>query len=84
MPRVQVHGLDSAPESSRDSLKELHQKFGGVLNIFGEMANSPAVLSAFTAAEGTIADYTRRHRPHHHDELLQPLRRYRVRLARSS
>lgn len=58
MTRVHIHDIDSAPEGSRDGLKVLDEKFGTTLNIFGAMANAPAVLNTFLAAEGTITDHT--------------------------
>lgn len=58
MTRVHIHNTASAPEGSRDGLKVLEEKFGTTLNIFGAMANAPAVLNTFLAAEGAIADHT--------------------------
>lgn len=56
MPRVPAHDVDSAPAASRDTLKQLEASYGQVLNIFGEMAHSPAVLNAFAAFERALAE----------------------------
>lgn len=56
MPRIPVHTVETAPESSRDGLKTLEAKFGKVLNIHGEMAHSPAVLQSYLALQSVIAD----------------------------
>lgn len=56
MPRVPVHTMDSAPEASRDVLKRLEGKYGKVINVFGEMAHSPALLHLYDAAEGALTD----------------------------
>jgi len=58
MPRTPVHTVDSAPEASRDVLKVLEARMGGkVLNIHGEMAHSPAVINAYAALKGVIAEH---------------------------
>lgn len=58
MPRVPVHTIESAPEGSRDHLKQLEGKYGKVINIFGEMAHSPTVIDLFVSAEAAIRDNT--------------------------
>ncbi len=59
MTRIPVHTVESAPESSRDTLKVLEAKFGKVLNIHGAMAHSPAVLNTYAAVQGVLnADST--------------------------
>lgn len=58
MTRVQIHDLETAPPQSADALKSLDHKYGMTLNIFGAMANSPAVLNTFAAIEGSIAEHT--------------------------
>jgi hypothetical protein len=45
MPRLPVHSVETAPVTSRDALKHLEGRYGRVLNIHGEMAHSPAVLT---------------------------------------
>ena len=49
MPRLPVHSVETAPEECRDALKGLETRTGKVLNIYGEMATSPAVLNAYVA-----------------------------------
>ncbi len=58
MTRVQIHDSETAPPQSADALKSLDHKYGMTLNIFGAMANSPAVLNTFVAIEGSIAEHT--------------------------
>lgn len=54
MPRVPVHTVDDAPAESRGTLVELEQRFGKVINIFGEMAHAPALLETYAAMERTL------------------------------
>jgi AhpD family alkylhydroperoxidase len=58
MTRVQIHDLATVPPQSADALKALDHKFGTTLNIFGAMANSPAVLNTFVAFEASVAEHT--------------------------
>ena len=58
MPRFPVHSTDSAPEASRDALKALEAKVGKVLNSYGGMAHSPAVLHASIALNGAINEHS--------------------------
>lgn len=57
MPRIPVHTTDTAPEASREPLKELEAQYGAVLNIHGEMAHSPAVLHAYVALQDVIREH---------------------------
>ncbi len=57
MPRIPVHTTDSAPEASRDALKQLEAKYGKVLNIHGEMAHSPVVLHSYVALQDVIREH---------------------------
>ena len=57
MPRIPVHTTDSAPEASRDALKQLEAKYGKVLNIHGEMAHSPTVLHSYVALQDVIREH---------------------------
>ena len=57
MPRIPVHTVESAPEASRDALKNLSAKYGQVLNIHGEMAHSPAVLHAYLALQDVLKEH---------------------------
>ncbi len=57
MPRIPVHTTDTAPEASRDALKQLEAKYGKVLNIHGGMAHSPAVLHSYVALQDVIREH---------------------------
>jgi AhpD family alkylhydroperoxidase len=57
MPRIPVHTAHSAPEASRDALKQLESKYGKVLNIHGEMAHAPAVLHSYVALQDVIGEH---------------------------
>ncbi len=56
MARIPVHTVDSAPEGSRDTLKQLEGKYGKVLNIHGAMAHAPAVLETYAAIQQVLQD----------------------------
>jgi AhpD family alkylhydroperoxidase len=56
MPRVPTHDLESAPSDARPQLEGLEKKFGKTLNIFGQMANAPALLRFFVDAETALAE----------------------------
>lgn len=56
MPRVPVHSVDDAPSDSRSVLSDLQARYGKVLNIHGEIAHSPALLSAYAAFNQALAD----------------------------
>lgn len=58
MSRLPVHTVDSAPEASRDALKVLEARVGKVLNIYGGMAHSPAVLHASVALNQAITEHS--------------------------
>lgn len=58
MSRVRVHDTDSAPEESRETLAALEEQYGQVLNIFGEMANAPALLQLFVGVEQTLSQHS--------------------------
>ena len=57
MPRVPAHDTDTAPAASRDALKRLEASMGKVLNIFGSMARSPAVLNGLVGLEDALAEH---------------------------
>ncbi len=57
MARIPVHSVHTAPEHSRDELKQLEATFGKVLNIHGAMATSPVVLQSYVALQQVIGDY---------------------------
>lgn len=56
MPRVPVHTVDDAPAESRETLAAIEQRFGKVINIFGEMAHAPALLNSYAALEKTLRE----------------------------
>jgi uncharacterized peroxidase-related enzyme len=56
--RLPVHTVDSAPDGSRDTLKALEARIGKVMNVHGGMAHSPAVLNAYAAVDGAIAEHS--------------------------
>ena len=56
MSRIPVHSVESAPEASRDTLKQLESTFGKVLNIHGAMAHSPVVLDAYASLQHSIRE----------------------------
>ena len=56
MTRVAVHDPESAPAQAKPYLEGLEKKYGTTLNIFGQMANAPALLRAFVEAETALAE----------------------------
>jgi AhpD family alkylhydroperoxidase len=56
MARIPLHTVDSAPEGSRDTLKQLEAKYGKVLNIHGAMAHAPAVLETYAAIQQVLQE----------------------------
>lgn len=56
--RVAVHDLDSAPEVSRQPLANQAKRVGKVINIFGAMANSPALMSVYDRVESHLAEHS--------------------------
>lgn len=54
MPRIPVHTLGDAPQASHEHLRTLEKRYRRILNIHGEMAHSPLVLSAYTAVNAAI------------------------------
>ncbi|MFH9071391.1 carboxymuconolactone decarboxylase family protein [Streptomyces alboflavus] len=57
MSRIPVHTVGSAPEASRETLRQLEKRFGKLLNIHAEMGHSPVVLAAYAGMSGAIAEY---------------------------
>ncbi len=56
-----IRTVESAPEASRCTLKQLEGKFGKVLNIHGAMAHSPVVRDAYAAPQHSINEAHRLH-----------------------
>ena len=49
MPKFPVHDATSAPELSRPILDQSRRKLGFVPNLFGVLAESPALLKGYTS-----------------------------------
>jgi AhpD family alkylhydroperoxidase len=47
MERFPVHTLDSAPETSKDALRDVQDRFGMIPNLAGAMATSPVLIRSF-------------------------------------
>ncbi|MGN1290040.1 MAG: carboxymuconolactone decarboxylase family protein, partial [Bradyrhizobium sp.] len=47
MARFPVHTLDSAPEASKPSLREVEARFGMIPNLAATMATSPVLIQSF-------------------------------------
>jgi AhpD family alkylhydroperoxidase len=56
MPRIDVHDPTTAPDGAKPYLEGLEKKYGTTLNIFGQMATSPALLRMFVDAETALAE----------------------------
>lgn len=55
-----IHTADSAPEGSRDTLRQVQATLGGIPNLAAAMAESPSLVRAFFAlreiyAQGTLS-----------------------------
>jgi AhpD family alkylhydroperoxidase len=48
--------VDSAPDASRDALKRQSERLGKMLDIFGAMAHSPAVMNLYDTMENLLGD----------------------------
>jgi AhpD family alkylhydroperoxidase len=57
VPRFPVHDLATAPAESRDTLAALERRVGKILNIYGGMAHSPAVLVAYGGLRAAIGTH---------------------------
>jgi AhpD family alkylhydroperoxidase len=54
MHGYRIHTLDTAPEASRPALQRLQQTFGLIPNLAATAAESPTLLQAFVAAQGSF------------------------------
>lgn len=54
--RIPVHDLDTAPKDSHDPLDRQARRVGKVINIFGAMANSPALIEMYDLVESHLAE----------------------------
>jgi Carboxymuconolactone decarboxylase family len=59
MRRIPTHTVEDAPAASRPLLQKLAQSppTGRLLNAYGQMAHSPAVLAAYTSLRAVIAEH---------------------------
>ncbi|MBB3354145.1 peroxidase-related enzyme [Rhizobium lentis] len=55
MTRVTLHpSIEAAPEAARPTLEAIKKQMGVVPNVFRMMANSPAVLEAYSSLNGAL------------------------------
>ena len=55
MTQFPLHTLESAPQDAHDRLSAAQQKMGFIPNIFGKMAEAPALLEAYMTLDGILA-----------------------------
>ncbi|NML59796.1 peroxidase-related enzyme [Massilia sp. RP-1-19] len=58
MSRIDLTTADTAPESSRPLLGQIHAAFGATPNMFRAVANSPAALTSMWSAFGALGNGT--------------------------
>jgi alkylhydroperoxidase family enzyme len=58
MSRYRIHTEETAPEGSKEALRQLQSEIGLVPNLAGAMAESPAVVGAFTAMRSAYGKST--------------------------
>jgi AhpD family alkylhydroperoxidase len=56
--RLPVHDVENAPEASREALAHQAARVGKVINIFGMMANSPALMNVYDLVESHLAEHS--------------------------
>lgn len=56
MDRIKLLTSDTAPEGSKETLKDIQEKNGKVINIFKAMANSPAALKTYFAINKALGE----------------------------
>jgi len=54
--RFPIHSIASAPEASRPALEAARKSFGFLPNLIGEMAESPALVHAYSAVQREFTD----------------------------
>ena len=54
MKSFQIHDRQSAPEGSQATLAAAEKAFGGIPNLFGVFAGSPAILKAYTNLDALL------------------------------
>ena len=55
MSRISIPSLDASPEASKPTLNAVQKTLGVVPNLFRLIGNSPTVLNAFAAFQGSLA-----------------------------
>lgn len=58
MTKFTIHTMETAPEPSRRPLREIKDTFGSIPNVFGVMAESPALLEGCWALEKIFGEKT--------------------------
>ena len=56
--RLPVHDVETAPAASRAALAHQAARVGKVINIFGTMANSPALMNIYDLVESQLAEHS--------------------------
>lgn len=56
MARFTIHTPDTAPEGSREVLQQVQKGFGFIPNVVAEMAESPALVKAYTTMQGLLGE----------------------------
>ena len=49
MATLKVYNIDSAPKESKHALEEVNRRYGQIPNLWGTLANSPALLNGYMA-----------------------------------
>lgn len=56
MTRFSVHNPETAPDASRPLLRQVERQFGSIPNVYGIMAESPALLKAYLEISTAFAN----------------------------
>ncbi len=56
--RLPIHDVSSAPEASREALARRSARGSRAINIFGAMANSPALINVYDLFESHLAEHS--------------------------
>ncbi|MEX1004543.1 MAG: carboxymuconolactone decarboxylase family protein [Acidimicrobiia bacterium] len=56
--RLPVHDVETAPGAGRAALAHQAVRVGKVINIFGTMANSPALMNVYDLVESHLAEHS--------------------------
>ena len=55
MPNFEIHTLDTAPRDAHDDLRKIQDNYGFIPNLLGELAESPASLSAYLSMQNAFS-----------------------------